>query len=147
MKNLRHAVIATIALVTGGFLVGGLVGAISSAIFYFPANGWGILTAGGGGALVLRNALIVGTITGVATPLLAWIGLRRIAIGRVIALGALGAAGGALAAALLLGPILPARLWGLTSPIMGAVAGSVMVGTLLRLTIRARRSETAEQAV
>jgi hypothetical protein len=147
MSSLRRAAIATVALVTGGFLVGALVGAVSSTIFYFPANGWSILTRSGGGALVLRNALIVGAITGVSTPLLAWVGLRRIAIGRVIALGAFGAAAGALSAALILGPILPTRLWGLTSPIVGAVAGTVAAGILLRFTIRTGRSVSAAQAV
>jgi membrane associated rhomboid family serine protease len=119
---------------------------VSSVIVYFPANGWSILTRGGGGALVVSNALIVGAITGVSTPLLAWVGLRRIAIGRVIALGALGAAAGALSAALILGPILPTRLWGLTSPIVGAVAGTVAAGILLRFTIGAGRSVSAGQA-
>ena len=147
MSNLRRALTATATLATGGFLVGALAGAVTSVILYFPANGWSILTRSGGGALVVRNALIAGAITGVATPLLAWVGLRRIAIGRVMTLGALGAAVGALSAALTLGPIFPTHLWGLTSPILGAAAGAVAAGVLLRFTIRTRRSVSTEQAV
>jgi hypothetical protein len=89
---------------------------------WFVAGGCGAPASTRGEMTNLRRAVF---------PANGW-GLRRIAIGRVIALGALGAAGGALTAALLLGPILPAHLWGLTSPIMGAVAGSVMLGILLR---------------
>jgi hypothetical protein len=135
----------TAALIVGGFLVGALVGLISSAIFYFPGSGWRILTGAGGRALLLRNAGIVGVVTGLATPLLAWLGLRRVAIGRVIVLGALGAAGGALSAALLLGPVLPTRLWGLTAPVLGAAAGSLIVASLLRF--RTRYGEAIERGV
>jgi len=147
MTSIRRVVIATAALLVGGFLVGALVAAIGSVVLYFPANRWDILTAAGGGALIFRNAAIAGAITGVATPLLAWIGLRRIPIGRIIALGALGAASGAIGAALLFGPILPTRLWGMTSPIVGAAAGSLLAATLLRWITRTRRSASTAQAV
>ena len=146
MSTLRRAVTATAALVAGGLLVGALAGAVASLILYFPANGSSLLTRSGGGML-LRNALIAGAITGVATPLLAWVGLRRIAIGRVMTFGALGAAVGALSAALTLGPIFPTYLGGLTSPILGAATGAAVAGVLLRFTIRTRRSVPTEQAV
>jgi len=147
MSTLRRAVTATAALVAGGLLVGALAGAVASLILYFPANGWSLLTRSGGGMLVLRNALIAGAITGVATPLLAWVGLRRIAIGRVMTFGALGAAVGALSAALTLGPIFPTYLGGLTAPILGAATGAAVAGVLLRFTIRTRRPVSTEQAV
>ena len=147
MMTIRRVVVGTAALFVGGFVVGALVAATASVVLYFPANRWDILTAAGGGALILRNAAIAGAITGVATPLLAWIGLRRIPIGRIIALGALGAASGAIGAALLFGPILPARLWGMTSPIVGAAAGSLLAATLLRWIARIRRSASTAQAV
>lgn len=134
MANPRRAITATATLTTGGFLVGALAAAMTSLILYFPANGWSILTRSGGGTLVLR-ALIAGAITGVVTPLSAWVGLRRIPIGRVMTLGALGAAAGASSAALALGPIFPTHLWGLTSPILGAAAGAVAAGILLRLHV------------
>ena len=143
MSTLRRAVTATAALVAGGFLVGAAAGAVASLILYFPANGWSLLTRSGGGML-LRNALIAGAITGVATPLLAWVGLRRIAIGRVMTFGALGAAVGALSAALTLGPIFPTYLGGLTSPILGAATGAAVAGVLLRFTIGTRRSVSTE---
>lgn len=147
MSKIRRAFTATAALATGGFVVGLLAGAVTSLILYVPANGWSILARSGGGTLVLRNALIAGAITGVATPLLAWVGLRRIPIGRVMTLGALGAAVGALSAALALGPIFPTHLAGLTSPILGAAAGALAAGVLLRFSIRTRRSVSTEQAV
>ncbi len=147
MKTIRRVVAGTAALIVGGSLVGGLVGAIASVVLYFPDNGWDILTAAGGGALILRNAAVAGAIAGAATPLLAWIGLRRVPIRRIIALGALGAAGGAIGAGLFLGPILPMRLWGMTSPILGAGAGSLLAATLLRSLARTRRSASTPQAV
>ena len=147
MTGFRRAIAGTAALIVGGFVVGALVGFVASAALYLPQNGWRLFSDAGGRALLLRNAAIVGAITGIATPVLAWLGLRRIAIGRVITFGAVGAAAGALGGALVGGPVLPTILWGLTSPIAGAVVGSVTAGLLLRLTIRAARSASTEQAV
>jgi hypothetical protein len=147
MSNIRRILAGTAALVVGGFAIGALIGLVSSIVVYFPGSGWRILTGAGGRALLLRNAIIVGGITGCATPLLAWLGLRRVPIGRVIALGAFGAAVGALSAALLLGPIFPRALWGLSSPLIGAATGSLVVAMLLRLDIRALRLKPAERAV
>ncbi|HEY4307421.1 MAG TPA: hypothetical protein VGM82_23310 [Gemmatimonadaceae bacterium] len=147
MTNIRRAVVGTAALLIGGFVVGALVGATASIILYFPDDGWRMFTRAGGGAMTLRNAVIAGAITSLATPLLAWIGLRRVPIGRIIALGALGTAGGALGAALIVGPILPTQLWGLTSPIVGAAAGGMLAAALLRWTVRTRRSASTAHAV
>jgi len=147
MAGFRRAIVGTVTLIIGGFAVGALVGVVSSIAFYFPHDGWRLFSNAGGRALLFRDAAIVGAITGMATPVLAWLGLRRIAIGRVIAFGALGAAAGALGGALVGGPVLPTVLWGLTSPLVGAVIGSVVAGLLLRLTIRTARSASAEQAV
>ena len=147
MTGFRRAIAGTAALIVGGFVVGALVGFVASAALYLPQNGWRLFSDAGGRALLLRNAAIVGAITGIATPVLAWLGLRRIAIGRVIAFGAVGAAAGALGGALVGGPVFPTILWGLTAPIAGAVVGSVTAGLLLRSTIRAARSASTPQAV
>ena len=139
MSRFRRIAVGTVALAVGGFVVGALVGGISSAVYYFPRSGWGVFTHASDRFFLLRNAMIVGAITGISTPLLAWIGLRRVSIGRVVAIGALGAATGALSAALLLGPIFPTFFSGMTTPVLGAAAGSLAAAVLIRLTSRVRR--------
>jgi len=141
MIDLRRAAIASLALAIGGFVVGALVAAGFVTVYYLARSGLIILTSAHGQDIIFFNALICGGITGVSTPLLAWLGLRRVAIWRVVVLGATGATAGALVAATV---GTSAHWWGLKSPIIGALAGSVVVGALLRLPVRSSNSPERE---
>jgi hypothetical protein len=147
MTRFRRAAAATGILVTGAFIIGALVGGAFETFVFVGRGGLAALARASRLEIILLASVIVGGITAVITPVLAWIGLRRFVLGEVILYCALGAGGGAISAGDVGERFHLAGYWGLAAGFAGAIAGGCIIGVAMHFDNRSSRHQSPVEEV
>jgi hypothetical protein len=127
---------ATVALAASGLVAGLVVGSAFETLMLAVHGGVPGVLHGWRIGIVPLAGVFIGGITGIATPVLAWLGLRRVAIGRMMKFVTLAAAGGACSAAEMADRLHSIGWWNLGFAFLGALAGGSVLGIAFYLEER-----------